>query len=91
MKTLREYLDEKNVEKTAPEEKFTPSGLSPVHLTTKDATEREMYNAVFKQFLEYYGRDETRAEYFGDLLYKFLVDRDAMPLKMHYANHHVLF
>lgn len=42
--------------------------LSPVHFRTSDAEEKTAYDAAYKNLLRYYGHDETRANYFAQLL-----------------------
>lgn len=89
MKTLKEYLDDMRNAAT-PEEKFTPTSLSPMHFTPKGPYDAQIYKDGFDEFLRYYGKDQKRAEHFGQMLYDALVNRNIVPLKL-WHNAHKLF
>lgn len=89
MKTLKEYLDDMR-NNMAPEEKFTPSSLSPMHFSPKEKFDAQIYKDGFDEFLRYYGKDQKRADFFGSMLHDALVDRDINSLKS-WHNAHKLF
>lgn len=88
MKTLKEYLDD--MENAAPEEKFTPSSLSPMHFSGKEQFDAQIYKDGFDEFLRYYGKDQRRSDYFGDMLHDALVNRNINNLKS-WHNAHKMF
>jgi hypothetical protein len=88
MKTLKEYLDDMRNAAT-PEEKFTPSSLSPMHFSPKDKFDAEIYKDGFDEFLRYYGKDPRRAEFFGNMLHDALVNRNIHKLKSWHNAHKI--
>jgi len=89
MKTLKEYLDDMRNAAT-PEEKYTPSSLSPMHFSPKDQFDAQIYKDGFDEFLRYYKKDPKRAEFFGKMLHDALINKNINSLKS-WHNAHKLF
>ena len=57
-----------------------PGKISPIHFRASNNEEHIAYQIAYREFLKYFEHDEQRAQYFWDMLYSALFERNTRSL-----------